>query len=107
MKRKVLFLTLVLVLGFAAWAFAAEATEAEKVRAVLAELAVERLASDLMESHKAAEIGCLQRLGNAELKGLLRRVIGKIFNDFEMMGCCNDREAGYDLGSESGRASSG
>jgi F-type H+-transporting ATPase subunit c len=31
MKRKVLFLTLVLVLGFAALAFAAEATEAEKV----------------------------------------------------------------------------
>jgi len=31
MKRKVLFLTLVLVLGCAALAFAAEATEAEKV----------------------------------------------------------------------------
>jgi len=31
MKRKVLFLTLVLVLGFAALAFAGEATEAEKV----------------------------------------------------------------------------
>jgi F-type H+-transporting ATPase subunit c len=31
MKRKVLFLTLVLILGFAALAFAAEATEAEKV----------------------------------------------------------------------------
>jgi geranylgeranyl diphosphate synthase type II len=84
-----------------------DGAKAEKIRAVLAELHVERLASDLMESHKAAAIGCLQRLGNAELKGLLRRVIGKIFNDFEMMGCCNDREAGYDLGSESGRASSG
>lgn len=83
------------------------ATKAAEVRAILAELSVERLASDLMESHKAAAIGCLQRLGNADLKGLLRRVIGKIFNDFEMMGCCNDREAGYDLGSESGRASSG
>jgi F-type H+-transporting ATPase subunit c len=31
MKRKVLFLTLVLILGFAALAFAAEATEAERV----------------------------------------------------------------------------
>ncbi|MGD9208046.1 MAG: hypothetical protein PVH39_06170, partial [Syntrophobacterales bacterium] len=31
MKRKVVFLTLVLVLGFAALAFAAEATEAERV----------------------------------------------------------------------------
>lgn len=31
MKRKVLFLTLVLVLGFATLAFAAEATEAERV----------------------------------------------------------------------------
>jgi geranylgeranyl pyrophosphate synthase len=84
-----------------------DAAKADKVRGVLAELKVERLASDLMESHKAAAIGCLQRLGNAELKGLLRRVIGKIFNDFEMMGCCNDREAGHDLGSKSGQASSG
>ena len=31
MKRKVLFLTLVLILGFTALAFAAEATEAERV----------------------------------------------------------------------------
>jgi len=34
MKRKVLFMTLVLILGFAALAFAAEATEAEKVMGI-------------------------------------------------------------------------
>jgi len=79
----------------------------EAIEKVLAELKVEKLASDLMESYKARAIGCLYRLTNSDLKGLLRRVIGKIFNDFEMMGCCNDRKAGHDQSGESSQASSG
>ncbi len=77
------------------------------VEAVLAELRVERLASDLMESYKARAIGSLYELRNSDLKGLLRRVIGKIFNDFEVMGCCNDRKAGHAQGGESRQARSG
>ncbi|MBN2269115.1 MAG: polyprenyl synthetase family protein [Sedimentisphaerales bacterium] len=79
----------------------------EDIKRALAELKVEKLASDLMESYKSRAIGCLYKLTNADLKGLLRRVIGKIFNDFEMMGCCNDRKAGHDYGGESSQASSG
>ncbi len=80
---------------------------AKAVEAVLAELKVERLASDLMESYKARAIGSLYHLRNSDLKGLLRRVIGKIFNDFEVMGCCNDRKAGHAKGGESRQARPG
>jgi len=80
---------------------------AKDVESVLAQLRVERLASDLMESYKARAIGSLYHLRNSDLKGLLRRVIGKIFNDFEVMGCCNDRKAGHAQGGESRQARSG
>jgi hypothetical protein len=43
-----------------------------------------------METYKSQAIGSLIALKNANLKGLLRRVIGKMFNDFELMGCCDD-----------------
>jgi len=56
---------------------------------------VEAAAWRLMEAHKAQAIGSLMALKNAGLKGLLRRVIGKIFNDFDVMGCCNDPGAGH------------
>jgi len=90
------------------WDKSAEASpQIEDIEKVLAELKVEKLASDLVESYKARAIGCLYRLTNSDLKGLLRRVIGKIFNDFEVMGCCNDRKAGHDQSGESSQASSG
>jgi len=80
---------------------------AKDVESVLAQLRVERLASDLMESYKARAIGSLYHLRNSDLKGLLRRVIGKIFNDFEVMGCCNDRKAGHAQGGKSSQARPG
>ncbi len=51
---------------------------------------IEAAAWRLMEAYKSQAIGSLIALKNANLKGLLRRVIGKMFNDFEIMGCCND-----------------
>jgi geranylgeranyl pyrophosphate synthase len=44
----------------------------------------------LMESHKQAAIQALQDLENPNLKGLLRRIIGKIFNELEIKGWCNE-----------------
>ncbi len=78
----------------------------KEIEDVLAQLKVERLASDLMESYKSKAIGCLYQLTNSDLKALLRRVIGKIFNDFEVMGCCNDHKAGLSEGSVSSEPSS-
>jgi len=47
-------------------------------------------ATDLMETYKTAAIECLESLDNSSLKSLLRRVVGKIFCDFEIMSCCDD-----------------
>ncbi|MHC4756521.1 MAG: polyprenyl synthetase family protein, partial [Planctomycetota bacterium] len=46
-------------------------------------------AQNLAESYKARAIASLARLENASLKGLLRRVLCKIFNEIELMGCCD------------------
>lgn len=61
---------------------------------------VESAAWRLMETYKSQAIGSLIALRNANLKGLLRRVIARMFNDFEIMGCCDDpgarRAAGHE-----------
>ena len=54
---------------------------------------IEAAAWRLMEAYKSQAIGSLIPLKNASLKGLLRRVIGKMFNDFEIMGCCDDPQS--------------
>jgi geranylgeranyl diphosphate synthase, type II len=45
-----------------------------------------------LEGFKEAAIRSLQPVDNANLKGLLRRVIGKIFNDLEIKGWCREFE---------------
>ncbi|MBN1509484.1 MAG: polyprenyl synthetase family protein [Sedimentisphaerales bacterium] len=54
---------------------------------------IEASAWRLMEAYKSQAIASCIALTNASLKGLLRRVIGKMFNDFEIMGCCDDPAA--------------
>lgn len=46
----------------------------------------------LLESYKEQAIRSLQDVDNANLKGLLRRVIGKIFNDLQIKGWCHEFE---------------
>jgi geranylgeranyl diphosphate synthase, type II len=47
-------------------------------------------ATDLLEQYKNTAIDCLASLTNSDLKALLRRMVGKIFCDFEIMSCCDD-----------------
>jgi len=47
-------------------------------------------ASDLLEQYKTTAIEHLDSLTNSDLKALLRRMVGKIFCDFEIMSCCDD-----------------
>jgi geranylgeranyl diphosphate synthase type II len=47
----------------------------------------------LLERYKQAAINSLQEVDNANLKGLLRRTLGKIFNDLEIKGWCSEFEA--------------
>ncbi|HVY69725.1 MAG TPA: polyprenyl synthetase family protein [Verrucomicrobiae bacterium] len=56
------------------------------------ELKVDERAKTLLETYKEEAIRSLRELENPNLKGLLRRVLGKIFNDTEIKGWCKEFE---------------
>jgi hypothetical protein len=64
----------------------------EQIEALYAELGAEQRARTLLETYKEEAIRCLRDLENPNLKGLLRRVLGKIFNDVEIKGWCKEHE---------------
>ncbi|MBM4025235.1 MAG: DUF116 domain-containing protein [Planctomycetes bacterium] len=66
-----------------------------ELRSSVLRVEAEAAAWRLMEMYKSQAIGSLIRLKNANLKGLLRRVIARIFHDFDVMGCCDDPGAGH------------
>ena len=65
----------------------------EALRARLIELNVEDRCRRLLESYKEEAIRSLAVLDEPTLKGLLRRIVGKIFNDIELKGWCREFEA--------------
>ena len=65
-----------------------------EIAEIFADLQVEPAAAALLESYKQQAIRSLRPLANADLKGLLRRVVGKIFDDIETIGGCRERKAG-------------
>lgn len=75
------------------------AEDAHRVRALIAETGVEERCRQLLESYKEAAIRALPDLHNPSLKGLLRRMIGKIFR-VEIQGWCSEFEARNAAGSE-------
>jgi geranylgeranyl pyrophosphate synthase len=62
------------------------------VESLYAELGADTRARTLLETFKEEAIRCLRDLENPNLKGLLRRVLGKIFNDVEIKGWCKEQE---------------
>jgi geranylgeranyl pyrophosphate synthase len=70
-------------------------------RTMLAELAVEDRARALLEAYKEQAIRTLPSLQNASLKGLLRRVVGKVFR-VEIKGWCSEFEARDAAGRQTG-----
>lgn len=64
----------------------------ENIEALYRELKADERAHTLLETYKEEAIRSLRDLDNANLKGLLRRVIGKIFNDTEIKGWCKEFE---------------
>ncbi|MCA1584969.1 MAG: polyprenyl synthetase family protein [Acidobacteria bacterium] len=77
-----------------AWARQANTAEArEAVFRALAALKVEDRCESLLQGYKEEAIRSLADLENPSLKGLLRRVVGKIFNDLEVKGWCGEFEA--------------
>jgi geranylgeranyl pyrophosphate synthase len=75
-----------------AWKKEITAAEALDVRAAMIELGVEERCRTLVELYKEQAIRTLPALQNASLKGLLRRVVGKIFR-VEIKGWCSEFEA--------------
>lgn len=73
-----------------------------RMRAIFEKLQIIPTARATMESYKTRAIGSLVPLKNANLKGLLRRVVSKIFNDIEVMSCCDDYQARYGKGGKPG-----
>lgn len=67
--------------------------DAASLRAILSSLGVEGRVRELYEAYKEQAVQSLWELDNPNLKGLLRRVIGKIFNETEIKGWCHEFEA--------------
>ena len=61
-----------------------------EVRDLVKESGADDRCLKLLESYKESAIRSLQEVDSANLKGLLRRVIGKIFNDLEIKGWCRE-----------------
>ena len=69
-----------------------EGWNSERIEALYEEVGATERANVLLETYKEEGIRCLRDLQNQSLKGLLRRVIGKIFNDTEIKGWCKEFE---------------
>jgi geranylgeranyl pyrophosphate synthase len=73
------------------WRRTATSGELAQARSLMKELDVENRCRVLMESYKEEAVRSLASLQNASLKGLLRRVISKIFT-IEVKGWCSEFE---------------
>ena len=71
------------------WRRLADSSPVE-IEQIYADLGADTRCRDLLERYKEEAIRTLQEVENANLKGLLRRVIGKIFNDTEIKGWCKE-----------------
>jgi geranylgeranyl pyrophosphate synthase len=77
-----------------AWLRHASTPEArDAVLGALGALKVQERCESLLQGYKEEAIRSLAELENPSLKGLLRRVVGKIFNDLEVKGWCSEFEA--------------
>lgn len=74
----------------------------DEVQKILADRGVTEKADDLLEAYKEEAIRSLRFLSNPTLKGLLRRVVGKIFGEQLIEGYCSEFEARNAAGSASG-----
>ena len=66
-----------------------------QVEALFVKLKADERARTLLETYKEEAIRSLSTLENPNLKGLLRRVIGRIFNGTEIKGWCKEFEKTY------------
>jgi geranylgeranyl pyrophosphate synthase len=65
----------------------------DRIRQIVRDTKTDERTLLLLESYKETAVRSLQDVDNANLKGLLRRVLGKVFNDLEIKGWCREFEA--------------
>lgn len=75
------------------WLRQLPAESLQRLRNIFATAGVEERTRDLLAAYKEEAVRSLRPLENATLKGLLRRVMTKIFNDLEIKGWCREHEA--------------
>lgn len=78
-----------------------QVTEAATVRRyvqVVRQTGAEAALVERMRLFQTQALEMLGRVSQGDLKIFLRRVVSKIFDDIERMGCCNDDPAGSDQG---------
>lgn len=80
---------------------------AAELRRIFAERGVTEKAEELLEAYKEQAVRSLRFLGNPTLKGLLRRVVGKIFGEQLIEGYCGEFEARNAAGGEAGAPAAG
>jgi geranylgeranyl pyrophosphate synthase len=77
----------------AAWSRTLDPARLPDLRQALDVLQVEERGRGLLDGYKEQAVRALVDIDNASLKGLLRRVVGKIFNELEVKGWCSEFEA--------------
>lgn len=75
-----------------------EPGNAARLAAICRDTGADERCRQLLETYKEEAIRSLADLENGSLKGLLRRTLGKIFNDVEIKGWCKEHEASQSLG---------
>jgi geranylgeranyl pyrophosphate synthase len=88
------------------WEKREAAPDAESVRQVIAQTEAAERCRTLLEMYKEQAIQTLPDVQNASLKGLLRRVVGKIFR-VEIKGWCSEFEARNAAGRQAGAQAAG
>lgn len=81
-------------------------SEVERLREVVGRLGVADRCRGLLDSYKEEAVRSLAAVTNASLKGLLRRVVGKIFS-IEVKGWCSEFEARNAAGRPAGAETAG
>ena len=80
---------------------------ADVVHQLLVDLGAENRADELRKAYEDEAIRSLRLLDNANVKGLLRRVLGKIFDELKIEGWCSEHEARNAAGRQIGAAAAG
>ncbi|HEY7171420.1 MAG TPA: polyprenyl synthetase family protein [Vicinamibacterales bacterium] len=86
----------------AAWARSLAPEAIAQLREGLEALQVEDRCRMLLEGYKEQAIHALADVDSPTLKGLLRRIVGKIFNELEVKGWCSEFEARNAAGGAAG-----